>query len=185
MSRNILVMVAAVIVVSLAGCASGSSNGSAAPGSVNITGSGGAGSSTQAVRAFAQARFPANFSGVVISRDHKTITVYRRPGSSLDAAVRAQFPQLSLNFAGAPYDAAHLAQVAQQVSADMPFWREHGIVISTVGPADDGSGVDIGTPDVASAQTPLINRYGSIVRVHSQAVPEMQPYSGVLPTPSR
>jgi hypothetical protein len=54
-----------------------------------------------------------------------------------------------------------LTALQERITADLRLWAERGVRINTVGARHDGSGVEVGTEDVAAARRDLPGRYGA------------------------
>lgn len=126
----------------------------------STTRTGTASRTAQDIGTYAEAAFPNTYTGVALAADQRTILVYRIPDPALDSAVRARFPATPLRFVDARYSHQRLQALARRITADIPFWNSHGIRITLVGPAADGSAVTVGTPDPATASSPIYARYG-------------------------
>lgn len=116
------------------------------------------------VAAYCREHFPQHYTQVSASLPSLLI-VHRKPGSDLDGAVRARFPNVSIQFRDARYSARELETLVLRINYDVQYWKDRGITIYGVGPETDGSGVRVDTPDPHRARQPLIDRYGDAVRV--------------------
>ncbi|MCZ4507381.1 hypothetical protein O3Q52_03995 [Streptomyces sp. ActVer] len=94
------------------------------------------------------------------------MTVYRKPGSDLDAAVRSRVSGLKLVFKDAALSEKAMLALVQEIMADTKYWRERDIVITGGGPLSDGSGVEMMTQAGTDAEaTRLSKHYDSRVAV--------------------
>ena len=185
MTRYGAIALGAITLVAVSAVAACSQSAQPADGAPISVGAPSAGTLAQEIDSYAAAEFPAYFSGVAIDSDHRTVIVYRLAGADIDESVHAHFPDAPLRFVDARYTEAQLQTLTRQISADLPYWRQHGVTISVVGPAPDRSAVTIGTPDPAAVQGTLYARYGADkVRVTQAAVPRQDIYTGPVPAPA-
>jgi hypothetical protein len=104
--------------------------------------------------------FATSFAGLEVDQDEVRAIVYRIPSASFDEFIRRSAEDVCLVVRDARHSAADLAVWHQRVLADLPYWTDQGIRIVTIGARHDGTGVEIGTRDVARARVELPARYG-------------------------
>ncbi|KQV12136.1 MULTISPECIES: hypothetical protein [unclassified Kitasatospora] len=118
----------------------------------------------------ARERYTRWYSGMVLDHRSRTMTVYRKPGSDFDDAVRARVTGVSVDLRRADFSDEEMLALVQRVIADTSYWRDRGIVVAGGGPLTDGSGVRVmtaaGDPGEAAR---LSERYGSRVVVERGA----------------
>jgi hypothetical protein len=132
-----------------------------------------------------RARFGATFAGVELDEPGLRAIVYRVPPSAasagahpsggglgpaasdgggpadVDDMVREAAAGVCVVVRDAPHGADELSALHRRITADLPFWQQRGLRISTVGARHDGAGVEVGTQDPARARTELPARYGA------------------------
>jgi hypothetical protein len=111
-----------------------------------------------AVDTVGRTRFADQYAGITVQG--ATVTVYRRPGSGLDDAVRALPDGSAVRFQDARYSLTQLQPLRERIEADIAYWAGRGITISAVSVPPDGSGVEVTTPQADRARTELPARYG-------------------------
>ncbi|MCK9897276.1 hypothetical protein [Frankia sp. AgB32] len=99
----------------------------------------------------------AGFSGLVVSAADGVVTVYRTAPytAEIDRVLRENIGMDHLVVATAPYSRAYLRQISDRIVADWEFWRQRGVVLSSVGAAARGESVRLGIEDEASAPAVL------------------------------
>jgi hypothetical protein len=110
------------------------------------------------------ARFGAVFAGIEVVPEQVRMIVYRKPSAEFDAYLRAEAGDECVIVRDAEHSQAELMALVKRITADMSYWRGRGIAINTVGPKHDGSGVEVGTQNIA-AQVELPKRYGGAVPI--------------------
>jgi hypothetical protein len=81
--------------------------------------------------------------------------------SDVDDLVREAAAGVCVVVRDAPHGADELTALHRRITADLPFWQQRGLRITTVGARHDGTGVEVGTQDPARARTELPARYGA------------------------
>ncbi|MGD9527179.1 hypothetical protein [Pseudonocardia sp.] len=117
---------------------------------------------------WARERFPQLYAGV--ATEDARVLVYRKPSAEFDAALRElrlPAPTVPLD---APYSAPELEALASRVVADIPYWREQGIDVMSVGARYDGTAVDVGTPQPERLAPLLPGRYGTTPPAQAEAI---------------
>lgn len=104
-------------------------------------------------------RFAAQYAGLEIGADQ--LIVFRKPSAAFDDAVRAQKLDVPVDLRDAPYSAAELQALADRVAADVDYWQGRGIEISSIGARQDGTAVEVGTPQPDKLAPLLPGRYGA------------------------
>jgi hypothetical protein len=128
-----------------------------------------------------QGRFAAVYAGLELSPDQVRLIVHRRPSAEFDGYLRAEAGDQCLIVRDAVHSLAELQALADRITGDMKYWRDHGIAINTVGCPQDGSAVEVGTEDVAAAQVELPKRYGTAIPIKVVEQGPIQPLTGVPP----
>jgi hypothetical protein len=117
------------------------------------------------VRTAGEARFAAVFAGLEVVPEQVRMVVYRKPSAEFDAYLRAEAGDQCVVVRDAAHSQAELMALVDRISGDLADWRSRGIAINTVGPRNDGSGVEVGTQNVTAAQVELPRRYGTAVPI--------------------
>jgi hypothetical protein len=128
-----------------------------------------------------QARFVAVYAGLEVMQGQVGLVVYRRPSADFDAYLRAQAGSQCVVVRDAAHSQAELQALANRISGDFAYWRDRGIAINTVGSRHDGSGVEVGTQDVAAARVELPKRYGTAVPIQVVEQGPVVPLIGSAP----
>lgn len=123
-------------------------------------------------------QFASVFAGVEVIPDKAEAIVYRRPSAEFDAYLRENAGTQCVQVRDAAHTETELMTLVDRIAADMAYWRSQGITINTVGPRHDGSGVEVGTQQIAAARIQLPGRYGPAVPI---VVVEQGPISAVPP----
>lgn len=118
----------------------------------------------------APTRWPDAYAGVELDVPAGVLIVHRVPTASLDAAVRALVPQVTVRFADAVYSARQLGAWAEQVRADLPYWQRRGITIHEVG-TRPGQCVTVGAADPARHASTIVARYRAMAVCVEQGHP--------------
>lgn len=113
------------------------------------------------------------YSGKVLEHSTKTMTIFRKPGSDLDTAVRARVTDVRIRFADARLSEAEMLALTDRIMADIAFWRERGIDVNGAGPMPDGSAVKVRTPTGTKDDADKLERHYQrpIVVERGSAVP--------------
>lgn len=114
---------------------------------------------------YAQAHFADVYSGLELRSAQDRIRVYRKPSASFDAWVLGQFTTDCVELADARFAKAELSALVDRVAADFGYWRAKQVAVNTVSAKVDGSGVEVGTTDVARATRELPRRYGTSIPI--------------------
>jgi hypothetical protein len=125
-----------------------------------------------------EARFGAVYAGLELTPDQVRVVVYRKPSAELDAYLRTVAGGECVIVRDAPHSQAELAALADRITKDMPYWRGRGIAINTVGRPEDGSGVKVGTENVAAARAELPRRYGAAIPIEVVQEGPVEPLVG-------
>lgn len=108
-----------------------------------------------------RARFAESYAGLEVMPDQLSAVVYRVPSAQFDAFLREVAGEAAVVIRDAPYSVAELTALMERITADLDYWRERGIRINAFGARHDGSGVQVGTQEVARAEVELPKRYGA------------------------
>lgn len=101
------------------------------------------------------------YAGLVLEDETRTVVVYRKPNKVLDERVRAEVKDVQVVLRDARMSLVEMQALSDRVMADIPYWNQQGVVIGSVGPASDGSGIDVMTmKGSASEREKLVKRYG-------------------------
>ncbi|WP_157877495.1 hypothetical protein [Streptomyces odonnellii] len=113
-----------------------------------------------------RSRYEDWYASTVLDHRGGVMTVYRKPGSDLDAAVRSRVSGVKLVFKDAALSEKTMLALVREILADTEYWRERDIVITGGGPLSDGSGVGMTTRAGTEAEaTRLSKHYDSRVVV--------------------
>ena len=122
-----------------------------------------------------ESTFQDVFAGVEVVPEKGYAIVYRVPSPEFDAFIREAAGAQCVLVRDAAFANARLRVLQDRISGDSEFWRKRGITINTTGTNHDGSGVVVGTLDVAKAKVELPKHYGTeipiIVTKEAPAVP--------------
>ncbi|MFF4835925.1 hypothetical protein [Streptomyces sp. NPDC001315] len=111
-------------------------------------------------------RYEDWYASTVLDHRGGVMTVYRKPGSDLDTAVRSRVSGVKLVFKDSALSEMTMLALVRKIMADTGYWRERGIVITGGGPLSDGSGVEMMTQAGTDAEaTRLSKHYDSRVVV--------------------
>jgi hypothetical protein len=77
-----------------------------------------------------------------------------------------EFKSECVEAVGARHSEKELSALGNRVSADMTYWRAHGVQVSFVSVKSDGTFVEVGTTDLARARRELPSRYGTAAPLH-------------------
>jgi len=112
-------------------------------------------------RSVLETQYPQQFAGLALDHEHRQLTIYRIPADGLDAALQNEIKGITLVFKDAKMALLDARKLTERVTQDMPYWRAHGVEISSVGPRSDGTGVDIMVAKLnAETEQKLVDRYG-------------------------
>jgi hypothetical protein len=105
--------------------------------------------------------FASSFAGLVLDHDARTVVVYRKPDAALDASVRGEVTDVTVELRAARMSLREMEDLRDRVVADRAYWSQQGITISSVGPKPDGSGIEVMTsPGSSDDRKKLVKRYG-------------------------
>jgi hypothetical protein len=107
-----------------------------------------------------RADFADSYAGLEVDQERVRALVYRVPSASFDEFVRQTAGHSCVVVRDAAHSATDLAVWHDRLLADLAFWASQGIRIATIGARHDGTGVEIGTPDVDRAERELPAHYG-------------------------
>jgi hypothetical protein len=92
----------------------------------------------------------------------ETLIVYRKPDSALDERVRDEAKGVNVVLRNARMTLVEMLALSGRVVDDIGYWGRRGIVIGSVGPMPDGSGVAVMTANgSASDRESLMKRYAT------------------------
>ena len=106
-------------------------------------------------------RYAVSYAGIEVDQQHVRAIVYRVPSAAFDKFIRNSAEDTCIEVRDAPHAIAELTALHDRIVADLDTWEQRGIRISTVGARHDGTGVEIGTADVARARGELPLAYGA------------------------
>ena len=105
-------------------------------------------------------QFADSYAGLVLEHEARTIIVYRKPDKALDERVRSEVKDVKVVLRDARMSLLEMQKLSDRVVTDIPYWSRQGITISSVGPAPDGSGIDVMTANGSTTdREQLIKRY--------------------------
>jgi hypothetical protein len=114
------------------------------------------------LEAILRLRFAGSYAGLVLEHETRTVVVYRKPDGALDERVRAEAKDVNLVLRNARLSLVEMQALSDRVVADIPYWARRGIVIGSVGPMPDGSGISVMTTNgSASDRDNLMKRYAT------------------------
>lgn len=122
---------------------------------------------------WARERFPGNYAGIEI--EDSRVEVYRTPSAAFDDGLRRLDLRAEAVPRDAPYSARELQALADRVTSDIGYWQGRGIEISSVGARQDGTAVEVGTPEPEKLGPLLAGRYGSAPPAVAVAVGRIEP----------
>ncbi len=103
-------------------------------------------------------RHTDHYAGV--ERVGDRVVVHRKPSRALEESIRATAGDAKIEFRDADHSRAELESLRQRVERDLERLRGRGVELTSLGAAEDGSAVVIGTRDVALATRELAAFYG-------------------------
>jgi hypothetical protein len=96
-----------------------------------------------------QSSFAGTFAGLELRHDVPMMVIYRKPDPRLDAEVAKAAPGVRMEFRDAKYTLVEMQAAGGRVMDDREYWKGRSLTVSAVGPAVDGSGVQVTTVDEA------------------------------------
>lgn len=105
--------------------------------------------------------FADSYAGLRVDQRRVRAIVYRVPSAAFDDFIRRAAEDTCVVVRDAAHSAIDLAYWHDRVLADLAYWTEQGIRIATIGARHDGTGVEVGSRDVARAKRELPARYGT------------------------
>jgi hypothetical protein len=112
------------------------------------------------IEAGGRADHAASYAGLEVDQQHVRAIVYRVPSAEFDDFIRFSAENTCIVVRDAVHGLAELTVWHDRVVADLAAWEAEGVRISTVVARHDGTGVEVGTPDVDLARIELPRRYG-------------------------
>ncbi|MFI5709875.1 hypothetical protein [Kribbella sp. NPDC051620] len=107
-------------------------------------------------------QFTDSYAGLVIEHETRTLVVYRKPDATLDERVRAEANDVNVVLRNARLTLVEMQALSDRVVADIPYWARRGIVIGSVGPMPDGSGISVMTANGSTSdRESLARRYAT------------------------
>lgn len=100
-----------------------------------------------AVQPLLQSSFAGTFAGLELRHDVPMMVIYRKPDPRLDAEVAKAAPGVQVEFRDAKYTLVEMTAAGGRVMDDREYWIGRSLTLSAVGPAVDGSGVQVTTAD--------------------------------------
>lgn len=136
-----------------------------------------------AVQPLLPSSFAGTFAGLELRHDVPMMVIYRKPDPRLDAEVAKAAPGVRTEFRDAKYTLVEMKAAGGRVMDDREYWKGRGMTVSAVGPAVDGSGVEVTTVNEAGGFVgALRERYPDMsfsVRKGGEIVPPV--YTGTPP----
>lgn len=97
--------------------------------------------------------------GGVVGDETRTVVVYQK---ALDERVRAEVKDVHVVLRDARMSPGEMQALSDRVMADLAYWNQQGVVIGSVGPAPDGSGITVMILQGSTADRGLlVKRYGT------------------------
>lgn len=115
------------------------------------------------VQPLLQSSFADTFAGLELRHDVPVMVIYRKPDPRLDAEVTRAAPGVRVEFRDAKYTLVEMQAAGGRVLDDHEYWKGRGMTVSGVGPAVDGSGVEVTT----------VNEAGDFVGALHERYPDM------------
>jgi hypothetical protein len=107
-------------------------------------------------------QFADSYAGLVLEHETRTVIVYRKPDGALDERARAEAKDVNVVLRNARMSLVEMQLLSDRVVADLVYWGRRGIVIGSVGPMPDGSGISVMTTNgSASDRENLMKRYAT------------------------
>jgi hypothetical protein len=126
-----------------------------------------------------RAAYAHSYAGIEVDQEQVRAIVYRVPSAKFDKFIRNSAEDTCIEVLDAPHGLTELTAWHDRIVADLPMWAARGVRIFTVGARHDGTGVEIGTPDVELARHEFPTVYGQDVPV---VVVERGPVSPLAPS---
>ena len=174
-----VVLVTALVGLAVASCGARNTTQPGAPSTTTSVGGLTPDEAASLLQPVLEERFADSFAGLELREDGSAVVVHRRPNPRLDAEVTRLAPHVQVIFRDAEHTLAEMEAVVRRIADDDAHWRGLGVDIVAVGPAVDGSGVDVSTTtDTADARERLEARYPDMsftVTAGPALVPPTQP----------
>lgn len=110
------------------------------------------------VEQWAHERFPDLYAGLA-TFDTKLL-VFRKPSAEFDTELGRLELSTPVELRDAPYSNRELEVLANRVVGDIGYWQTQGVEIMSVGARNDGTAVEVGTPQADKLGPLLPGRYG-------------------------
>jgi hypothetical protein len=110
---------------------------------------------------FARAHFASVYSGLELRSAQNRLRVYRKPSPDFDAWMLSAFRSECIEAVDARHSEQELRALGDRVSADLDYWRKHGVQVSYFSVKSDGTDVEVATTDVARTKREFALRYGA------------------------
>ena len=108
-----------------------------------------------------RAAHPDSYAGLEVDQEQVRAIVHRVPDEAFDEVVRQAAGDACVEVRDAAHGLAELTRWHDRIVADLTMWSAEGVRIVTVGARHDGTGVEVGVRDPATARERLLDRYGS------------------------
>jgi hypothetical protein len=115
---------------------------------------------------YARAHFATVYSGLELRSEQDRLRVYRKPSADFDAWMLREFKSECVEAMDARHSEKELSALGDRVSADIAYWKAHGVQVSYISVKNDGTFVEVGTTDLARAKRELPSRYGTTAPLH-------------------
>ena len=178
----------AVLLVTVAACASERGDAGGGPASAPASDPGLSVVSAR-IEEFLRSGYPDSYAGMWVDAANNSLVVYRVQDRALDDAVRARWSTPAIEFLDARWTAGQMASLTDKVMADAAYWKRRAVTVNGAGPSYDGSAVEVMiSEDPGAWQAAFDDRYGAraVRLVNGSATPvpgQMYRPSGV-PYPS-
>lgn len=110
---------------------------------------------------YARAHFAGVYSGLELRSEQNRLRVYRMPSADFDAWMLREFTSECIEAVDARHSEQELSALGNRVSADLDYWRQHGVQMSYFSVKSDGTVVEVATTDVARTKREFTLRYGA------------------------
>lgn len=131
------------------------------------------------ITSIAEQRYGEVYAGLELVQEQDRLRVYRKPSKGFDAWILRDFRTDCVEVIDAAHSAVELQALADRIAGDIDYWDQHGVRVNTISARFDGSGVEVGTVDVAKAREEMPKRYGPAIPILVEQQEPIQPAIGV------
>jgi hypothetical protein len=101
-----------------------------------------------------------SYAGLEVDQTQVRVIVHRVPSAEFDDVIRYAAADTCVVVRDAPHALDELTAWHDRLVADLAYWAGRGVRVVTVGARHDGTGVEVGTQDVARARVEFRLHYG-------------------------